>query len=254
MKKQLVAFLGVCAVVCLCCQSVMATDFQYINPYPPTFLGQVTLPFQLNICNTLQCGGGSGKSTPAVRGNATPGAVPPQVWNPAATRYAASPAVSVQAKAAYVQQIQRQLGPDKATLLADRLAKLDVPADWESVVADNGLRTGDVVDALASYFVANWVVANKADCDRPQTLAVRDAMRATISSGLAQASNAERQKYAEMTMLVVLLRLEPYAAANKAADNAKMQLLSDFAERDFLNTMKIDLRRLALTDHGFVPK
>ena len=49
------------------------------------------------------------------------------------------------------------------------LDRVDVPRAWAGVVASDGLRPGDVADALASYWIINWMIATGGDNDRAQS-------------------------------------------------------------------------------------
>ena len=48
----------------------------------------------------------------------------------------------------------------------------DPIGSWSGIVRSDGLRSGDVADAMAAYWVMNWVIANQGDNNRAQTLAV----------------------------------------------------------------------------------
>jgi hypothetical protein len=170
------------------------------------------------------------------------------------TRFTASPAVSARVKTLFVQRAAKIVSPEQTRQIAAALAGIDVESAWAALVAGTGLRPGDVADAIASYYVGSWVVANQGDSTTAQTLAVRDGLRRALAEPLAAAPDAERQAYAEAAMLGFLLTVKPYADARKAGDAATAQALSDQAEANFLAATHVDLRRLALTDRGFAPK
>ncbi len=52
---------------------------------------------------------------------------------------------------------------------------------------EDGLRTGDLADAMAAYWILNWIMANQGDNNRTQALAVRDQVRGVIGGSPAVA-------------------------------------------------------------------
>lgn len=59
---------------------------------------------------------------------------------------------------------------------------------WASPAAPDGLRLGDVADAMAEYWVSNWVMANRRpDPTAGQVRAARDQVRRMLASSPALA-------------------------------------------------------------------
>ena len=129
-----------------------------------------------------------------------------------------------------------------------------VVASWAGIVREDGLRTGDLADAMAAYWILNWIMANQGDNNRTQALAVRDQVRGVIggSPAVARLGDAGRQEMAEVLMLNFLVQQATYVDAMQRGDQAMMRRLGDAAVARFRNEMGVDLRRLQLTDAGLV--
>src|SRR5262249_28370700 len=88
---------------------------------------------------------------------------PAQAMPSAITTYRASPAVSQRVKQHYVDFIRNSVGPQGAAQYEAVLARNDPVGNWATLVADQGFRPGDVADALASYWMLNYLIANGVD-------------------------------------------------------------------------------------------
>jgi hypothetical protein len=137
---------------------------------------------------------------------------------------------------------------------ADALKRVDPLNRWTQLVTADGLRSGDVADAVAGWWVLSWVIANGGDSSRAQTLGVREQARAMLaaSPGLARLDDARRQEMAEVMMLDFVVQQAAYAGALQRGDQAEARRLGDQAAARFQRQMGVDLRRVRLTDRGFV--
>jgi hypothetical protein len=170
------------------------------------------------------------------------------------TTYRASPAVSVRVRGQFADWMGRQVGAESGRKIAQAMAQTDPVRNWAQVVADDGLRPGDVADALAGYWILNWGMATGRDADRAQILAVREQVRPIISANPAYArlNEAQRQEISEVFMLNFLIQHAAYTDALGRGDQATARRLGDAAVARFRNEMGLDLRALKLTDRGFV--
>ncbi|MDG2528543.1 DUF6683 family protein [Caulobacter endophyticus] len=169
------------------------------------------------------------------------------------TAYRPSPQVSAKVRAQFAQHMTRQAGAEGGRKVAAAMQARDPVRNWAQLVAADGLRPGDAADALAGYWVLNWMIANRGDNNRAQTLAVRDQVRVIMTSNPAYArlSEAQRQEFAEVLMLNFLVQQAAYVDALKRGDQAALQRLGDAAVARFKGEMGVDLRRLRLTERGF---
>lgn len=174
---------------------------------------------------------------------------------PAATTYRASPEVSVRVRRQFADWMGRQAGAEGGRRVAEAMAKRDPVSNWAQIVGGDGLRPGDMADAMASYWILNWVMANGADNNRAQAQAVRDQIRPMIASnpGYARLDNAQRQELSEVLMLNFLIQHAAYMDAMTRGDRDTARRLGDAAVARFRNEIGVDLRRLELTKAGFVP-
>jgi|GEM_PF-353418 len=172
----------------------------------------------------------------------------------AATTYRSTPAVSTRVQSQFADFIERTAGREAAERARSAFRSGDPIASWAAIVREDGLRAGDVVDAMAAYWILNWIMANQGDNNRAQALAVRDQVRGIIggSPAMARLDDAGRQEVAEVLMLNFLAQQATYVDAMQRGDQAMMRRLGDAAVTRFHNEMGVDLRRLQLTDAGFV--
>lgn len=202
-----------------------------------------------------KAGGGLGGAQPTLAQPAGAPAAGPAAARPGSTRYTPSPQVSAELKAALLQKASQALGPEAGPKLVAAFANRDPVALWANAMARNGLHPNDVADVLASYFVLNWCMANRADLSTPQVIAVRDQMQRAVASGkVVQLPDAGRQIVAETAMFEFDIQSAVYANALHQHDQAALQKLGDAAEQRFQAEEKIDLRNLAITPEGLTPK
>lgn len=171
------------------------------------------------------------------------------------TTYRRDPEVSRKVADGYVQFIARRSSED-AEIVRSNLRHLDPVSTWAEMSAENGLHPGDVADAFAGYYVLNWLIANGADADRPQTLAVREQMRPIIAKHprFTALSEAQRQEMAEALMINFIFQRDTYKKVLRGGDRALLARLRDAAAQRFQREIGVDPRRLLLTTRGFVQK
>lgn len=170
------------------------------------------------------------------------------------TTYRASPQVSARVRRQFADWMGQQAGAEGGRRIAEAMAQRDPVRNWAQIVGGDGLRPGDTADAMASYWILNWVMANGADSNRAQAQAVRDQVKPMIASnpGYARLNEAQRQEMSEVLMLNFLIQHAAYMDAMKRGDRATIRRLGDAAVARFRNEMGVDLRRLELTSNGFV--
>ncbi|WP_454717775.1 DUF6683 family protein [Caulobacter segnis] len=173
---------------------------------------------------------------------------------PATTAYASSPAVSQRVRRQFADWVGKQSGPEAGQRIAGILSTGDPVKSWAGIVGGDGLRPGDVADALAGYWVLNWVMANGADNNRAQAQGALRQVRGLIADNPAYArlGPTQRQEMAETLMLNFLLQHAAYVDAMKRGDRDLARRLGDAANARFKNEMGVNLRQLNLTPAGFV--
>ena len=178
---------------------------------------------------------------------------PPPKANSASTTYAASPAVSQRVRRDFSGWVCQQAGPEAGRRVDAILRTGDPVKSWSGIVGGDGLRPGDLADALAGYWVLNWVMANDGDSNRAQAQGVLRQVRDLIGDtpAYARLDSAGRQAMAETLMLNFLLQHAAYTDALQRGDRALARRLGDAATARFQREMGLDLRRLDLTTAGF---
>ncbi|TCS15913.1 DUF6683 family protein [Caulobacter sp. BK020] len=170
------------------------------------------------------------------------------------TVYRPAPAVSARVRRQFADWMGKQTSPEEGRRVAQLLERGDPVRDWAQLVGGDGLRPGDAADALAAYWILNWVIANNADSDRAQVLAVRQQVRAIMAGNpaFARLDDPGRQEFAETLMLNFLVQQAAYVDALKRGDWPTQKRLGDAAVARFRSEMGVDLRGLRLTAGGFV--
>lgn len=170
-----------------------------------------------------------------------------------ATTYRSTPAVTQKVIRQYISWARTQ-SPKEADSLKSVFARYNPVQIWSGSVKSDGLKTGDVTDSLAAYWILNYLIANqKTQNTKAQALAVRDQVRPLLSSA-SRLTSAQKQELSEVWMVNFVVQQGAFSAAMKSRDKALMQKLSDSAVTRFQNELGVNLRTLQLTDEGFVAK
>ncbi len=191
-----------------------------------------------------------------IHGRPSFGGRPPPRRFGAPTGYRRDPEVTRRVVDSFADYVARVGGPAEAQAVRTQLAHTDLERAWAGLVSENGFHPGDAADALAAYWMLNWIMANRSDAGAPQAAAVRAQVRASLpeSPNFARLTDAQRQGMAETYMVNFLYQQGSYTDALRQRDPARLQRLSDAAQQRFRTEMGLDLRRLALTDRGFVQR
>lgn len=172
------------------------------------------------------------------------------------TTYRANPAVTQKNVKQYIAWAKTQ-SPQEAAYVSKMFARYNPIGIWSGLVKQDGLHTGDVADALASYWILNYLISKQSTFStRAQALAVRNQVRSALSSNpsFARTNQAQRQELAEMWMLNFVVQQGAYYGAVKRGDKPLMRKLAAAARTRFQSEMKVNLTHLSLTDKGFVPR
>ncbi|WHU01016.1 DUF6683 family protein [Sphingomonas sp. NIBR02145] len=237
--------LTILAALLLAAAPAAAQDFPAIGGQYIDFGASMASVGQMNnvLGATVRSRGGERRAT--VR--------PPAPKAASGTRYQPSPAISVRVRARFADFVARA-DPANAARLRQVIQQNDLLGLWERHVATDGLRRGDVADAMTAYWVQNWQIANKVPfTSRAQVQAVRSQIAGALgtSPGFVRMDDAARQELAETYMLNFIAQGSAFSDAMGRKDAAHAARLSDAAAARFQTDVKLDLRRLRLTPTGF---
>jgi hypothetical protein len=175
---------------------------------------------------------------------------------PGNTTYVPSPGVSaavLKQFAGYTATVTGQ----KPDAVLPKLQQVDMIGQWRRAWEDQGLHVGDVKDAYAAYWITNWVIANRLDSEsKAQTLGALAQLGPMLAKtkAITGLDNDGKQQAAEIFMLNSVMQAANYIRAKQQGEEATAETLSDAAEQRFLQESHVDLRAMALTDHGFARK
>lgn len=172
------------------------------------------------------------------------------------TRYDRDPRVTERAERQFLDFISKTSGPAGAATVKAEFAKRGPVELWASMVSKDGLKAGDAVDAVAGYWILNWIIANQAHDQEFPTGPVLDQVRAALvgSPRFTRLSEAQRQELSEVLMMNFLVQQAVYSQAVTAEDKDMLRQLSAAAVARFSNEAGVDLRSIELTAAGFAAR
>ena len=149
----------------------------------------------------------------------------------------------------------RETNPEGAGELEKQLGASDVIVQMDSELAALGMRTDNVGDAYAVWWLNAWL-ASRQRADTPparQVAAVRGQAAQAMASvpEIASGSDAAKQEMAE-TLLIQTLLMGAFIERAKG-DPALFRHVAD-AARKGARASGLDLDAMDLTDEGFVPR
>lgn len=165
------------------------------------------------------------------------------------------PAVARGVQADLVQRVSKADAAAGAALSQD-LARQDPIAVATPGFRRFGLDTGNVVDATTIYFMGMWGVANNVQA--PMSPAMARGARAHIArtvnfAGMGLNTPAARQRYADSLVYQALLMDTAMDRAQTSKNLAQQRALANAAHGQMVR-LGLDMRKLTITEAGFVPR
>lgn len=158
------------------------------------------------------------------------------------------------ANLAHFVETSRATDPQGAAAMQKLFASTDVIAAMGRSLASVGLRTSNVADAYAVWWMTSWSAAHGSTetPNRATAQAVKaQAARAIASApGFSEVADADKQQYAE-AMLVQAAMIE--AMTERYGSDAAMAPKIAAAARSGARASGLDLDAMTLTEGGFVP-
>jgi hypothetical protein len=125
-------------------------------------------------------------------------------------------------------------------------------------IAEFGLRTDNVADAMAIYVMEAWEFINDkaTPTTRARATAVRNQMASAIAStpGFADASDATKQEMAEAMLVQAAMVGSGAATIQQQGDPKLLSAWRDAVHKGSLATLGFDLRSVIITEEGMFPK
>ncbi len=172
------------------------------------------------------------------------------------TTYRESSAVHKRVLTRFTDWLDTKLNATDAASLR-RAFEQDALSEWAKGNASDGLKRGDVADAMTDYWVKNWMIANRVTfTSRAQVQAVRRFFASVLSSNptFAKTTDAQRQEMAEGYIYNSQFQSIAFVSVFHTGDKALIQKLSDGRAASFKTETGFDLRTVKLTNAGFAPK
>ena len=165
------------------------------------------------------------------------------------------PSVSRAVRDDYIASIGRANGAQAARSLGNYYAAHDVRELLRKAVAPYGLRTDDLADVTAAWFVVMWMTANQAPLPAPADVqGVQRQMRDTLlAGGTVPAGARERQRSGEALMYQTVTLIRVREEAQASGNDAFLAQLADSAQASMAR-QDFDLRGLVLSEAGVVPR
>lgn len=170
------------------------------------------------------------------------------------TKYHASREVSARVRRQFAEWMSSLAGAPGGRRIAASMHDRDPVRSWARIVGDDELKPGDMADAVAAYWILNWVMANDADSTRAEAQGVRRQVRRMMaaSPGYGRLKEAQRQEISEVLMLNFLIQHAAFTDAKARGDSETTDRLGQAAVSRFKKEMGVDLTELRLTDAGFL--
>jgi len=172
------------------------------------------------------------------------------------TSYPPSALISARIQRQFLDNVRWSVGAEARNSLAAALAERPALETWQELVAKDGLRTGNVADALTAYWVLNWVTANARYTQKVDNGPVREQIAAAMANdkSFRTLNSLQRQEMAEGYILRFLVE---HAALNDAMarkDVAALGALALASATRFRQELGVDLLTLEPGPEGFIPK
>ncbi|WP_152565939.1 DUF6683 family protein [Devosia riboflavina] len=172
------------------------------------------------------------------------------------TSYPASAVISARIQRQFLDNVRWSVSAEARNNLAAAFAERPALDIWQDLVAADGLKTGNVVDALTAYWVLNWVTANARYNFKVDNAPIQAQLRASMAAdaNFRTLSNLQKQEMAEGYILRFLVE---HAALNDAVVRKDITALGRLALASvtrFRQEMGVDLLALEPGPEGFAPK
>lgn len=172
------------------------------------------------------------------------------------TSYPASAVISARIQRQFLDNVRWSVSAEARNNLAAAFAERPALEIWQELVAADGLKTGNVADAITAYWVLNWITANARYNFKVDNRPIQAQLQASMAADANFRSLNALQKQ-EMAEGYILRFLVEHAALNDAVVRKDITALSKLALASvtrFRQEMGVDLLALEPGPEGFAPK
>lgn len=172
------------------------------------------------------------------------------------TSYQISTVASARIQRLFLDSIRWSVGTEARDDIRAAFAERPPLEVWQELVAADGLKLGNVADALTAYWVLNWVTANARYNLKIDNGPIRRQMAAAMAADANFRSFNDLQKQ-DMAEGYILKFLVEHAALNDAMarkDVGALGQLALAAATRFRQQMGVDLLTLEPGPEGLVPR
>ena len=141
--------------------------------------------------------------------------------------------------------------PEAARVLAAQFAAHDFGRTYSGLVRPFGLRDDNAADIMTAYTVLGYLIATGAPDPTPASL---QALRRRVAAQLARDPQFAAASRGQLGEEIKLLFVSLHAGWQSARKDGSLPAYADGVARLFAQQAGVDLRRVALTDQGFVAR
>lgn len=172
------------------------------------------------------------------------------------TSYPQSTVLSARIQRQFLDSIRWSVSAEARDNLAAAFAERPALDIWQDLVATDGLKTGNVVDALTAYWVLNWVTANARYNFKVDNGPIRAQLQAAMAAdpNFRALNSLQKQEMAEGYILRFLVEHAALNDAVKRKDITTLGTLALASVTRFRQEMGVDLLALEPGPDGFAPK
>jgi len=172
------------------------------------------------------------------------------------TSYRPSPSMSSRVQRRFIEQVRWSNGVEARDTLVAAFAERSPVEIWHDLVAEQGLSTNNVADALTAYWVLNWITANGAYTAKIDNGPIQRQLRVAFAgdSNFSAMGDQQKQQMAEGYILNFLVEHAALNQAVVARDVDALNRLAAAAVARFQRHMNVNLLALVPSADGFTAR
>lgn len=172
------------------------------------------------------------------------------------TSYRPSATLTARTQRQFLQDLRWSAGAETRRAIETAFAERAPLTIWQDLVAGQRLAPNNVADALAAYWVLNWITANRAYGTAVDHAPVQRQLASAFANdpNFLSFGDAKRQELAEGYMLNFLVEHAALNHAIQTRNTATLNRLAAAAVTRFQQNMKVNLLALSPGPDGFAAR